>query len=150
MSQLETNTATIQNLIEKANSLPDAGSGGTGGTDISTCSVTISETGFSSSAIVDAVIVTELIDGNIIGENSYVPSNTVVSQLDDIFPITFNNIVCGTYICIVTSIPTIPGQSYDSGINLVSRRNNGASVWTFQVTQEAAGKSLNITIRDDD
>lgn len=38
MSQLETNTATIQNLIEKANSLPDAGSGGSG--SVETCTLT--------------------------------------------------------------------------------------------------------------
>lgn len=41
MSQLTTNTTTIDELITLANNLPDAGSGGSGGGSVETCTVTI-------------------------------------------------------------------------------------------------------------
>lgn len=41
MSQLTTNTVTIDELITMANNLPDAGSGGSGGGSVETCTVTI-------------------------------------------------------------------------------------------------------------
>ena len=41
MSQLTTNTATIDELITMANNLPDAGSGGGSGGSVETCTVTV-------------------------------------------------------------------------------------------------------------
>lgn len=40
-SRLQTNNTNLQALIDKANALPDAGSGGSGGASLETCTVTI-------------------------------------------------------------------------------------------------------------
>ena len=97
MSQLETNTATIQNLIEKANSLPDAGSGGTGNTGgYETCTVTFNQMEPGSNDQVLMHISATIVENGILSVYNYDVPYSIETNEHVVESLTINNVLCAS------------------------------------------------------
>lgn len=66
MSNLTTNTASLQEILDAVNALPEAGGGGSSGGSVKTCTVTITyEEVYGSGTIIDGVIPVIKADGSL-------------------------------------------------------------------------------------
>lgn len=87
MSQLTTNTTTIDELITMANSLPDVGSGG--GSEVETCTITINKSGSACQMTYLTINGTEIIPASITwayGESKVINNvvgNSIITILVD-------------------------------------------------------------------
>lgn len=87
-TRLQTNNANLQSLINKANTLPEAGGGSSGG-GVETCTVTI--TSFDT---LTSYAYTAYENNNLVAKGSVSGGIT---------PLTLNNVVCGSAIFINNS-----------------------------------------------
>ena len=131
-TRLQANNETIQNLINKANSLPDAGSGGGGG--VETCTV------ITQSNVRHPVIY-------LTTQNQ----EQIVTYSDDYNdPKTINNVVCGSNIFIPVA-STIPAYSINGNAHYVDELG-GYSIHrtiVFKITA-SQGETVTINCWDDD
>lgn len=138
-TQLQTNNTSLEALITRVNtakntaaSLPEVGSGGSG-TNIDTCSVTIT--------CAEAGIVTGY--GFTIFENNQITS---IGSFEATVPVTINNVVCGSMISVTQSY-MLPGFTSTNGsIEFIA---GYSAARCFKLTAEA-GSSVTIDIYNAD
>lgn len=129
--RITANNTRLSALVETAESLPDAGSGGGG---VETCTVTLKSVGVG---YLREIYTTQYVDGSLIQYNNIAPfSNTV----------TIENVVCGTVIWFITVQPIIPAYSTTQDSKQISGYQGN---WAFTVAT-TAGVSCTIEVRDDD
>lgn len=91
MSQLETNTTSLQTLLDKVNALPEAG-----GASVETCTVRLYST--------DGAVCLTGYAYTSIDDNGVMQQNVVYVTYDDTyatFDITIPNVVCGSMLVVV-------------------------------------------------
>lgn len=119
MSQLTQNTVDLDALIDKANALPDAGSGGGGGTAVETCTV------ITPSYFIGMIAATIYENGTL-----------SVACIDCMTPRTFTieNVVCGSMLAIGVAPSFIISADGAEFINKSSIFNDFNS---FKITAQA-------------
>lgn len=130
MSQLDTNTTNLQSILETINALPEAGSGGGGGS-VETCTVTAIKEGPGTSAFTE-IIVTRYINGQFVASTitdfTYT-SSRVGSEY------TIGDVVCGSIAYI--EVNGSPGGVYAHAS--ATPIKTASSI--FQITASAGGTS---------
>ena len=129
-TRLQTNNANLQSLINKANALPDAGSGGG---SIETCTVTITE--FSNN--IHAYCYTAF-------ENNVLTPKGDTSSITS--PLTLNNVVCGSAI-FVSNGYYMNGVTVGGGVEIVDPMSYQGATFKAPIV---AGASGTIDIYDND
>lgn len=127
--RITANNTRLSALVETAESLPDAGSGGGG---VETCTVTINTVGLD----VVAITITKMVDGKITTYFENYPDN-----------LTFENVVCGSAISILTDMWSVPGYEISGGGQYMGVANS--RLWAFSAS-ESANANCVITVREDD
>lgn len=137
-SRLQTNNTNLQALINKANALPDAGSGGSGA-NIETCTVTIT----TALGYIHSVLATQYQNEQITG---YQEKDLLTNTL------TILNVVKGSIISFVTNSFIIPAYSVTTGVSQNGYPYSNAAGngnWSFTIAPTVSD-NIEISVWDDD
>lgn len=142
-NKLSTNNTDLASILNTINNLPEAGSGGSGGGSVDTCTVTLNSTYASNMASITATIV----------ENGEIKIKTVSNINSTSY--TINNVLCGSPIILLFFMQYDWSVSYSGGASLSGwmEHNNlkyiTAAIPVFKAPTTAGANSI-ITITDED
>lgn len=122
-------------IAELAQVLAGKAGGGSGGTPIETCTVTVNMVSLPARQYL-ATIFTE--------ENGISSKTNEMTGLNN--PTIVENVVCGSSFYLLTLQPILAGYSVSGGASLIKRNTNN---WFFSIPQKPTGEVV-ITVREDD